>query len=209
MRDSDRAYDALIDKLAHGELRCGQAINDEWLQEDLGVGKTPLREALFRLVQDGYLTAVPHKGMFVTSFDISQLDSLLSLRIILSDFFAKQLISNAHDRDIDRCEQELNAYLAEHNDVSVDTATRVDARFHEMIRGLCGDAILADVLKKLEFMSSMALVKHSTHFYVNRENTARVRDGYTEIFRALRARDEAVLSAALKKHVPKYVLQYG
>lgn len=209
MRDSDRAYDALIDKLAHGELKCGQTINDEWLQEELGVGKTPLREALFRLVQDGYLGAVPHKGMFVTSFDISQLDSLLSLRLILSDYFAKQLIANAQDRDIDRCEQELNKCISSYPEPSVNSATHVDACFHELLRELCGDSILSEILKKLEFMSSMALVKHSTHYYVSIENTDRVRKGYSEIFRHLRERDEAALAEALKKHIPKYALQYG
>ena len=82
-RDSDKAYQAILNQIFEGKLRCGQPIRDSRLQEELGFGKTPLREALFRLVQDGYVTNVPHCGMFVASFDLVQLESMLNLRTVL------------------------------------------------------------------------------------------------------------------------------
>lgn len=206
MRESDRAYNAIIDQILVGKLRCGQAINDEWLQTDLKVGKTPLREALFRLIQDGYITAVPHRGMFVTTFDVAQLESLLSLRMLLSGYLSQRLIQNAADQDIDRCEAEMRALIRPGEDMPLDEVFRADLRFHNMLGELCGDSILASILSKLEFMSSMALVPHSRDYYKNEEA---VKAEYFEAFRLLKARDQQGLEATLKRHIPRYVLQHS
>lgn len=206
MRDSDRAYNAIIDQILIGKLRCGQAINDEWLQADLKVGKTPLREALFRLIQDGYITAVPHRGMYVTTFDVAQLESLLSLRTLLAGYLAQRLIQNATDQDVERCETEMHTLIRTGEDMPLDEVFRADLRFHDMLGEICGDSILASILKKLEFMSSMALVPHSRDYYRNEEA---VKKEYFDIFQLIKTRDQQELEAALKRHIPRYVLQHS
>lgn len=202
MRDSDRAYQAIIDQIFAGKLRCGQPIRDKQLQEELGVGKTPLREALFRLIQDGYITDAPHRGMFVASFDLAQLESMLNLRTVLTPYLCDQLLRNARSADIDACEQEMRGLIQP--DMTLPDVFHADLRFHAMLEELSGDTILADILRKLEFMSSMALIPHARDYY-QRENT--INDEYFEIFRHIRERDRDALEAAIKRHIPRYVLQ--
>ena len=204
MRDSDRAYNAILDQLAYGKLKCGEAIDDEALQAEIGVGKTPLREALFRLVQDGYITSGPRRGMFVTAFDLGQLESLLEIRTILTGYLSQQLIHNARDKDIERCEAEMIQLIGSGGTRSVEDAFRADRRYHDMLGELCGDKILSGILSKLEFMSSMALAPRSRHYYINEKA---VKEEYLDTFRHLKARDAEALEATLKKHIPRYILQ--
>lgn len=204
MRDSDKAYQAIIDQIFAGKLRSGQPIRDKQLQEELGVGKTPLREALFRLIQDGYITDVPHGGMFVASFDLAQLESMLNLRTILTPYLCNQLLRNARKEDVDACEQEMYSLISMEQDMALVDVFRADLRFHAMLSELSGDTILADILRKLQFMSSMALIPHARDYYYNRGT---VKDEYFEIFRHIRERDRDALEAAIKQHIPRYVLQ--
>ena len=204
MRDSDRAYQAIIDQIFEGKLRCGQPIRDKQLQEELGVGKTPLREALFRLIQDGYITDAPHRGMFVASFDLAQLESMLNLRTILTPYLCDQLLRNARSPDIDACEEEMHSLINMEGEMALADVFRADLRFHAMLSELSGDTILADILRKLEFMSSMALIPHARDYYYKQGT---VKDEYFEIFRHIRERDRDALEAAIKRHIPRYVLQ--
>jgi DNA-binding GntR family transcriptional regulator len=206
MRESDRAYNAILDRILIGKLRCGQAIDDEQLQKELNIGKTPIREALFRLVQDGYITAVPHKGMSVTTFDVGQLESLLSIRLLLSGYLSQQLIRNAEDRDIERCEDEMRSLIRMGENMPMDEVARADYRFHNMLGELCGDSILSGILNKLEFMSSMALAPYFKDYYKNEEA---VKAEYFEMLSLLKDRNQAGLETALKRHIPRYVLQHS
>lgn len=204
MRDSDRAYNAILKQLAYGKLKCGQAIDDEALQAEIGVGKTPLREALFRLVQDGYITSGPRRGMFVTAFDLGQLESLLEIRAILAGYLSQQLVHNARDKDIERCETEMRQLIQESGDKNIEAVFHMDRRYHEMLEELCGDNILSGILSKLELMSSMALAPRSRHYFINEET---VKAEYLDTFRYLKDRDMEPLEATLKKHIPRYILQ--
>lgn len=206
MRESDKAYSAIIDQIMIGRLRCGQAINDERLQSELKVGKTPLREALFRLTQDGYITAVPHRGMYVTTFDVAQLESLLNLRVLLSGYLSERLIQNARDEDLDHFESQMCEMVQAYTAIPTEVIFRTDLQFHKTLGELSGDTILAGILNKLEFMSSMALVPHFREFHLNEDS---IKAEYFEIIQLIRDRNQEALAAALKKHIPRYVLQYN
>lgn len=206
MRDSDKAYETMLQLLISGQLRGGQAINDQWLQAKTGVGKTPLREALLRLVQDGYVTSVPHAGMIVTSYDIAQLNSMLSIRSLLQEHLSKRLVESARDEDIDAFEAEMDRRLKAGSSLSTQAFNEADIFFHHTLCELSGDSILTAVLKKLETMSGIALIPHVQDYFFDAE---RVKGEYFQIISLLRSRDQEGLTAALRRHIPKYGLQHG
>lgn len=206
MRDSDKAYEIMLQLLVAGDLRGGQAIDDQWLQGKTGVGKTPMREALLRLVQDGYVTAVPHAGMIVTSYDIAQLNSMLSIRSALQELLSKALVQNARDEEIDAFEGEMKGRLTSEEPISTRAISDADAYFHHTLRTLSGDPILSSILNKLETMSGIALHPHARDYFFDAE---KVKEEYFQIISLLRKRDQEGLTAALRRHIPKYGLQHG
>lgn len=79
-RASDRAYRVLRDEILDGDLAAGAVLGEVELAERLGVSRTPVREALSRLVADGLVATSGARGLEVTAFDDEHLDELYELR---------------------------------------------------------------------------------------------------------------------------------
>jgi DNA-binding GntR family transcriptional regulator len=72
---AERAYHEIRDMIVSLELRPGAVIDERSLMERLGIGRTPTREGLRRLAQEGLVEVYPRRGMFVTSVEIRDLAS--------------------------------------------------------------------------------------------------------------------------------------
>ncbi|BBY22204.1 GntR family transcriptional regulator [Mycobacterium stomatepiae] len=77
---ADRAYEILRERLAILDVRPGEPINDDRLAAELGVGRTPVREALKRLERDRLVVAYPRHGTFATPVDMTDLADISEIR---------------------------------------------------------------------------------------------------------------------------------
>ena len=68
---SEQAFQAIRRMIVTLELAPGAVVRDDALQQHLGLGRTPIREALQRLVRDQFVTIIPRRGMYVSSIDVS------------------------------------------------------------------------------------------------------------------------------------------
>lgn len=87
---SEQAYRTLRDRLIMLEIRPGEAINDGRLAAELGIGRTPLREALKRLETDHLVVSYPRRGTFATVVDITELADVSELREALEPLAARR-----------------------------------------------------------------------------------------------------------------------
>ena len=76
-------YGVLWDRILSRDLHPGQKLSDLRLSEELGVSRTPVREALHRLVQDGVVNYSPNRGFFVASFSANDIAEIFDLRAVL------------------------------------------------------------------------------------------------------------------------------
>ncbi len=74
---------AVRDLILDGEVRDGERLNEVQLAERLGVSRTPLREALQRLVSDGFVAQIPRRGFFVRSLTAGEAEQIYPIRAIL------------------------------------------------------------------------------------------------------------------------------
>ena len=65
----DQVYDYISTKVKVGDLNAGERIHEAALIQEMGISRTPIREALLRLASDGILESVPRKGFFVRSYE--------------------------------------------------------------------------------------------------------------------------------------------
>jgi DNA-binding GntR family transcriptional regulator len=68
------------------DLAPGDVIREDELQTTLGLGRTPIREALQRLVRDQFVTVIPRRGMYVSNVDVAELGLLYETRAILEPY---------------------------------------------------------------------------------------------------------------------------
>jgi DNA-binding GntR family transcriptional regulator len=104
-----RAHAAIRQLIVSLELRPGSVLDERSLMERLGMGRTPVREALRRLAQERLVEVYPRRGMFVTSVEIRDLASLSEVRGVLEAQAARLAAERATEAD----RTELAALVAE------------------------------------------------------------------------------------------------
>jgi DNA-binding GntR family transcriptional regulator len=97
---SEKAYYAIRDMIVSLRLRPGAVVNEKALVEQLGIGRTPVREALRRLAQEQLVEVYPRRGMFVTTVEIGDLAALCEVRGVLESHAAALAAQRATDDDL-------------------------------------------------------------------------------------------------------------
>ncbi len=142
---SDVAFDRIRDAIVTGELAPGSQIKDSELAEYLGLSRTPVREALARLVDTGLVEAKPAAYTRVTALDRADVETTLAVIEVLDQLAVTSAVPNLTDKMIDtmRTANKDFAKAVQKNDIS--TALSADDRLHSVII----DAAANPVLKRL------------------------------------------------------------
>jgi DNA-binding GntR family transcriptional regulator len=98
---ADRAYLAIRDRIVSLELPPAALIDERQLVESLGIGRTPVREALRRLAQEQLVEVFPRRGMFVTGVDVRDLARISEVRVALEPEAARLAAERATDEERD------------------------------------------------------------------------------------------------------------
>ncbi|MGB4688905.1 MAG: GntR family transcriptional regulator, partial [Candidatus Nanopelagicales bacterium] len=90
MSDSlaEQAYSSIRRLIVTAELAPGSVLSEAELQDSLGLGRTPIREALRTLANDHLVDVYPRRGMFVAGVDVRDLRALSEVRAVLEPFAA-------------------------------------------------------------------------------------------------------------------------
>lgn len=152
---ADKAYVAIRDRLIMLTISPGDPIDDDALAQDLGVGRTPVREALKRLEVDRLVVSYPRRGTFATGMDISDLAHISDIRAQLEPLAARR----AADRASRTGPGELDelAKSIEHLDVAQLDRTelmRWDLAVHRAIYRAAGNPHLEDVLIRYDNLAT-------------------------------------------------------
>ncbi len=145
---SQKAYQEIKRKIITLELEPGSVLDEAELQEALGLGRTPIREALKRLSLESLVSIVPRRGMFVTDIGINDLQRLLEVRLELETLAA----SLAAQRGTLNHWQEMDELIIAHSTVDMndnDAFIRIDESFHEIIYDAADNRFLRDALSVL------------------------------------------------------------
>ena len=128
---ADKAYYSIRDLIVSLELQPGTVLNESKLMEQVGVGRTPVREALRRLAQEKLVEVYPRRGIFVTSVNIRDLASLSEVRAVLESHAARVAAERATDED----RQELAALITEADQEDLDRRGLIDLdqRIHQAV----------------------------------------------------------------------------
>lgn len=143
---SERAFQAIRQMIVTLELAPGAVVDDDELQRRLGLGRTPIREALQRLVRDQFVTIVPRRGMYVSSVDVSELSTLYETRAILEPYVMRLASARGHAADWDA----MAAALARANHDSTPTQLlEIDRECRETVWAAADNRFLTDTLDML------------------------------------------------------------
>jgi DNA-binding GntR family transcriptional regulator len=139
---ADKAYLAIRDRIVSLELAPGALIDERSLVDELGMSRTPVREALMRLAQERLVEVYPRRGMFVTGVDIRELARLSEVRAVLEPEAARLAAERATD-----AEREDLAALGDEI-AAADDLMSLDERIHRAVYRAAHNDLLATTLEQ-------------------------------------------------------------
>jgi len=148
---SERAYVALRDRLVTLEIPPGAPIDEDALTRELGVGRTPVREAVRRLALEGLVLVYPRRGTFASAINITSLSDISDVRTVLEAHAAERAAALADAADV----AEARALEAELDSLAAAQAPmmELDARIHRFVHRCCRNPYLAQDLDRYLNMS--------------------------------------------------------
>jgi DNA-binding GntR family transcriptional regulator len=149
------AYQQIKDRLIMLDIRPGDPINDVGLAAELGVGRTPVREALKRLETDHLVVSYPRRGTFATVVDVTELGAISDIRHLLEPHAARRAAENASPQ----MRAEMRKTAADIRTLEVvdgDRAAviREDLAVHQLIYRATGNSHLEDVLVRYDNLAT-------------------------------------------------------
>jgi DNA-binding GntR family transcriptional regulator len=129
---TEQAYRALEEQIVTLKIPPGTVVSEAILGERLGIGRTPIREALWRLARERLVTIIPHRGIIVSEIDIKLQLRLLELRRVVERLVATRAAKRASETERRRLAEiadGMEAAAAANDDTAF---MRLDREFNEL-----------------------------------------------------------------------------
>jgi DNA-binding GntR family transcriptional regulator len=197
---ADRAYVTLRDLIVRLRLPPRTALREDALMSELGLGRTPLREAVKRLALEGLVEVRPRSGTYVTDVDAADIVHIAEVRAEL-EAQAARLAARRMDDGVRAAAARLDADLqAIDGTTGIDAYMRLDERVHRFVWEAAGNPYLLDALERL-----WALSLRIWHLVLDRVTTlpAAVHE-QRELLDALVAGDARRAGARMRAHVQAF-----
>lgn len=146
----DRIYKNIRSMAANFELKPDEKLNETSMAERLGASRTPLREALNRLVSEGFLTFQKGRGFFCRSLSVTEIFDLYQAREAVECKLVELACQRADPAELEQLQDFLNDCEEGYNaDVSPEELVELDERFHMKIAQLSRNNELVRILENL------------------------------------------------------------
>jgi DNA-binding GntR family transcriptional regulator len=187
---------ALREAIISGQLKPGQPLIQARLAAQFGVSRAPLREALNRLEEEGFVKTIPYKGSAVAPLTRQDVQEIRSLRNMVEEFAGQLLISDLQLQHLEEIEA-IYAHMQEAaNRGDIDAVDALDLGLHQKICELSGHTLLMEVWNRYANQFRRVLtftnrVNHDLRLIVNM---------HEPLIDALRQRDRDALRDFYQTH---------
>jgi len=190
------ATELIRQAILDGRLEPGSPLKEQELAHQLGISRTPVREALLMLRAEGLIVTAPNRSAVVREHDAADLKDLYQLRALLEGYAAREAAKRISEEELER----LNESCARFEALSVDDIgelVKENLLFHNIILGAAGSERLRSMVQKV---IELPLVYKSYIWYP--PDQKRISAHYhRQITNALRARDAERAELIMQEHI--------
>lgn len=195
-----QAYEKIKHEIITLRFRPGEYLNEAQVSKLLRIGRTPVHQALNRLMLEGMVEVIPRKGVIVKAVSLNDVLEMIDVRIVNETYCARLAVARADESDI----AELSRILddSEKKATSSDTVRQMmlDRDFHGTLARAAKNAVLAECIRTLHdrslrfwFISLRDPVHHVA-----------VKEEHRVILDAIRARNPDAAADAIRKHIESF-----
>jgi DNA-binding GntR family transcriptional regulator len=196
---ADRAYAALKDVIVSlniYEQSTEVRLDERQLAQDLGISRTPVREAMAQLEREGFVRSVPRRGVYVVRKNKQEVIELITAWAALESMAARLITQIAADAEIARLRAMFAIFENGTLHAKLDEYSEVNIEFHQTIIRMSRNRVLIDLAENL--FTHMRMIRRKTIVEKDRADRS-IRD-HMNIIEALEARDTARAEALVRDH---------
>ena len=143
---ADRAYAELRDRIVTLRIAPGEPIDEDALGVELGIGRTPVREAIKRLALENLVTVFPRRGTFASEINITDLADISDVRVQLEGHAAYRAAQRLTTDQRAELEALLEALARSQGSDDIAALMALDAAVHRFIHRCAGNPYLEETL---------------------------------------------------------------
>ena len=193
----DVVFNTLREAILKGELKPGERLMELQLASKLGVSRTPIREAIRMLEQEGLAVTIPRRGAEVARMTEKDMEDVLQIRAALDELAVQLATEQITDEQFDALEQARQNFENSLKSDDVKEIAQADVAFHDAIYNATGNAKLVSMLNNLREQ----IYRYRVEYIKNPDNYPVLIAEHNAIAEGLKNRDKEAATLAMHKHV--------
>jgi Transcriptional regulators len=192
-----RVFNKIREDILSGKYKEHEELREVAIGEELGVSRTPVREAFRQLELEGLIQIVPNKGAYVTGITAKDVGDIYMIRSKLEGLCARWATDHITEEQLEELEE--NVYLAEFHAKKghLDQMAELDNRFHQILYESCNSKQLARLL--VDFHEYVLRVRRKTLSNGSRGKVSN--NEHRQIMEAIKAKDKDRAEALANEHI--------
>jgi DNA-binding GntR family transcriptional regulator len=194
---STEAAELIRDAIIGGQLLPGQRLKEEELARDLGISRTPIREALYILQTDGLIDSLPNRGAVVRRYSPEDIDEMYQLRALLEGWGVHRAAERITARQLSRLQKSCERFEKLREKGDVKELVKENLRFHSTVLDAADSDRLVKLVRKVH---DIPLVYRSYYWYSDEQRLISEHH-HKQITNALANREGERAEALMKEHI--------
>jgi DNA-binding GntR family transcriptional regulator len=192
------AYERIKDGLQNAGLEPGEALSEVRLSKVLGISRTPVREALQQLAQEGMVQVIPGRAVTVASRSLKDVLDVVHMRSLLEPELARLVSEAATPQHIQLLQESIEKMEQALQDDDYSAWSKADVVFHETMHKACPNPLLGETI---------VLLRNRVHYLANtdsRRNPTRLANctaEHRQVVEAVAQRDSKAAEQAMRDHL--------
>lgn len=195
----DVVFQTLRQAILRGQLKPGERLMEIHLAEQLGVSRTPVREAIRKLELEGLVLMIPRRGAVVAEITISDLEDVLEVRMALEELAVKHVCRRITPEQLSEIRRLAEEFKKTLNGNDVTACAQADMKFHDAIYEATGNLRLVQILNNLREQ----MYRYRMEYLKDRNSHKYLIEEHDEILKALENQDVQVALDATGRHIER------
>jgi GntR family transcriptional regulator, rspAB operon transcriptional repressor len=203
-----KVFNYLREKILSGAMSPDERLIETRIAKEIGVSRTPVREALHSLEQERLVKAIPRVGYVVTRMQQEEVEEICEIRIAIEGLAIKRAIERAQKQLVKDLRKNILRQRSELSKGNLRAYVELDAQFHEVSAVLSGGSRLIDMTQMLR----RHMLRFRTQALYIIETALKSLQGHERILEAVEKSDPKSAVAFLEQHLKNAkddVLRYG
>ncbi len=196
---NETAYDIIREKILKGEFEPGSRLREDLLADEIAMSRTPVREAINRLVADGLIINQVRKGLYLIQPENCEIEEYIDIRNALEKLSVEKCIKNSTDEHKEEIRKSLQKFKTALDAGDYVKCNTLDADFHMTIAKIAGSEKLLKLLK--EFAAFFQLARRTEKRTHPREKNEQTFREHSLIAEAILANDVEAARRAMTANI--------